>query len=176
MNDQQNVRQIRKAIDDTDDGILELIELRIKLAGEMAAAKQGDEGHSPLRPAREAAILERLRQRARSASALLIEVIWRELIGQGRQAQGPMRLVLFSRADAWLIEECARRHFSSAIAVEWAESREEALEAACRYPVIAVLDAKVEDSGLTSLGELRTLTGALVGFAYARVTSEANTP
>jgi len=87
-----------------------------------------------------------------------------------------MRLVLFTREDSRLLEECARRHFSSAITVEWAESREGALEAARRHPVIAVLDAKIEDTDLTSLGEIRTSAGELVGFACARVTSEAETP
>ena len=176
MNEQTDVRRIRKAIDETDDGILELIERRLELAREMAAAKPEGEGHSPLRPAREAAILGRLRQRAQSASAPLIEIVWRELIGHGRQAQGPMRLVLFTRKDTRLLEECARRHFSSAIKVEWAESREAAVEAARRDPVIAALDEEVDDAGLTSLGEIRTATGERVGFGYARVTAEKETP
>jgi chorismate mutase / prephenate dehydratase len=176
MNEQKDVRRIRKAIDETDDGILELIERRLELAREMAAAKPEGEGHSPLRPAREAAILGRLRQRARSASAPLIEIVWRELIGQGRQVQGPMRLVLFTRDNTRLLEECARRHFSSAIEVEWVESREAAVEAARREPVIAALDREVDDSELTSLGEIRTATGEPIGFAYARVTAEKETP
>ncbi len=172
MNEQRDVRQIRAAIDETDDAILELIERRLELAREMAAAKPEGEGHSPLRPAREAAILGRLRQRAQSASAPLIEIVWRELIGQGRQAQGPMRMVLFARENTRLLEECARRHFSSAIKVEWAQSREAAVEAARRDPVIAALDGKADDAELTSLGEIRTVTGELIGFAYARVTAE----
>lgn len=172
MQDQSDVRRIRHAIDETDDRILELIERRLSLAREIAAAKPTGEGHSPLRPGREAAILERLKGKAPSASAPLIEIVWRELIGQGRQAQGPMRLVLFTRENALLLEECARRHFSSAIPVEWAESREAALEAARWDPVIAAVDGAIDDRELTSLGEIRTSTGAVVGFGYARVTAE----
>ena len=175
MTEQRDVRRIRKAIDETDDRILEFIERRLELAREMAAAKPEGEGHSPLRPAREAAILGRLRGRAQSASPRLIEIVWRELIGQGRQAQRPMRLVLFTRKDTRLLEECARRHFSSAIKVEWAESREAAVEAARRDPVIAALDTEVDDAELTSLGEIRTARGELVGFSYARVTAEIET-
>ena len=172
MNQHRDVGRIREAIDQTDDGILELIERRLKLAREMAAAKPVGEGHSPLRPAREAAILRRLSERAQSASPPLIEIVWRELIGQGRQAQGPMRLVLFAREDTRLLEECARRHFSSAIKVEWAQSREAAVEAARRNAVIAALDSEVDDAVLASLGEIRTATGERIGFAYARVTAE----
>jgi hypothetical protein len=81
-------------------------------------------------------------------------------------------MVLFARENTRLLEECARRHFSSAIKVEWAQSREAAVEAARRDPVIAALDRKVDDAELTSLGEIRTATGELIGFAYARVTAE----
>ena len=87
-----------------------------------------------------------------------------------------MRLVLFAREDTRLLEECARRHFSSAIEVEWAQSREAAVDAARRDPVIAALDREVDDAELTSLGEIRTATGERVGFAYARVTAETETP
>lgn len=172
MNEKKKVDIIRDAIDETDDCILKLIKKRLELAREMAAAKQSGGGRSPLRPDRETAILERLNRKAVGASGGMIEIIWRELIGQGRQAQGPMRLVLFARYEARLFEECARRHFSSAIPVEWAESRESALEAARTLPVIAVLDVRVEDPDLTPLGEIKTSAGELVGFACARSTSE----
>lgn len=172
MNEGKNIHRIRAAIDETDDGILKLIERRLELACEMAAAKPSGQGHSPLRPARESSILERLNQKAAGASAQLIEVVWRELIGQGRQAQGPMRLVLFAGEEHRLFEECARRHFSSAIAVEWAESRETALKAAREHPVIAVLDVRAEDLDLTPLGEIKTSAGETIGFAFARIAAE----
>ena len=169
MNEEKNIHRIRAAIDETDDGILELIERRLELACEMAAAKPSGQGHSPLRPARESSIFERLNQKAAGASARLIEVVWRELIGQGRQAQGPMRLVLFAQEETRLFEECARRHFSSVIPVEWAESKETALKAAREHPVIAVLDIQVEDPDLTPLGKIKTSAGGTVGFAFARI-------
>lgn len=172
MNEEKNVDRIRAAIDETDDGILKFIERRLELACEMAAAKPRGQGHSPLRPARESAILERLNQKAVSASTGLIEIIWRELIGQGRQAQGPMQLILFAREDPSLVEECARRHFSSAMPVEWAESRETALKAAREHPVIAVLDVRVEDPDLTPLGAIKTSAGETIGFAFARISVE----
>lgn len=172
MKEQMDVSRIREAIDETDNGILELIERRLRLARDMAAAKPAGEGHSPLRPEREAAILKRLRGRAQCASAPLIEIVWRELIGQGRQAQGDMRLVLFTMKDTRLLEECARRHFSSAIIVEWAESWEAAVEAVRRYPVIAALNQKIDDTELSFLGEIRSLAGEVIGFAYARIDAE----
>lgn len=172
MDEPEDVRRIRDRIDQTDDAILDLIERRLSLAAEMAAAK-GIESGSPLRPAREADILQRLKGRARSATPRLVEIIWRELIGQGRQAQGDMRLVLFSSGNAPLLEECARRHFSSAIPVEWAKSKEEALACARTGPVIAVLDTQLQEPGLADLGEIRSSAGPVVGFAYARVTARA---
>lgn len=173
MNEEKNLRRIRAAIDETDDGILKLIERRLELAGEMAAAKPSGQGHSPLRPSREAAILERLNQQAARASEGLIGIIWRELIGQGRQAQGSMRLILCAQDPVGLFEECARRHFSSAIPVEWAKSREAAVKAACEHPVIAVLDVPVEVPELTPLGEIKTSAGETIGFSFARISAEA---
>ena len=172
MNEEKNVHRIRAAIDETDDAILRLIERRIALACEMADAKPSGQGHSPLRPARESSILERLNHRAAGASERLIEVIWRELIGQGRQAQGSMRLLLFTRENHGLFEECARRHFGSAIPVEWVDSREAALRAAREQPAIAVLDVQVEDPDLTPLGQIKTLAGEPVAFAFARIVSQ----
>ena len=169
MNEEKNIRRIRAAIDQMDDGILKLIERRLELAREMSAAKPSGQGHSPLRPARESFILERLNQQAVRADTRLIEIIWRELIGQGRQAQGPMRLVLSAGDATGLFEECARRHFSSAIPVEWAPSRDAALEAARKQPAIAVLDARIDDPDLTPLGEIKTSAGETIGFAFARV-------
>ena len=166
MHENTEVRHIRKLIDDTDDGILRLIELRLSLARDMAAAKASRHG-SPLRPSREIEILERMKAKAHLASSELIEVVWRELIGQGRQAQGLMRLALFTDGNAALLEECARRHFSSAILVDWAESREAALAAAQTGTVIAVVDERVDVPALHALGDVRSSAGQVVGFAYA---------
>lgn len=172
VRDQDDVSRIREAIDQTDDAILELIERRLSLAQRMAAAKIGGPDPSPLRPGREAAILARLKGNARSASPGLIDIVWRELIGQGRQAQRPMKLLLFTAGNAPLLEECARRHFSSAIAVAWAQSREAALEGARREPFIAAVDQKSSAAELTELGEIRSSAGLLLGYAYARVTTD----
>lgn len=174
VNDQDDVGAIRRAIDETDDAILQLIEKRLDLAGRMALLKNKAASHSPLRPRREAFILDRLKRRARRASATLVDVVWRELIGHGRQAQAPMKLVLSDSEEFPLLEECARRQFSSAIAVERAESREAALAAARDQPAIAALAGPADDPELTLLGPIRTSAGEVVGFAYARVADGAD--
>lgn len=173
VNEQDDVHRIRNAIDATDDAILELVERRLELARSMALAKRVESGGSALRPAREAFILDRLKRMARSAGPMLIDAVWRELIGQGRHAQGPMKLVLFTSRNPQLLEECARRHFSSAIPVEWAETQDDAMAAARREPAIAVVDGEIGDPELTFLCELRTLAGEALGCAYARVTADA---
>jgi chorismate mutase len=172
VDEQDDVAGIRRAIDETDDEILHSIEMRLELARRMAWAKKSVPACSPLRPKRESFILDRLKRSARSASAMLIEIVWRELIGQGRQAQAPMTLVLLRSPDALLVEECARRHFSSAIAVEWAGTREAALTAARDGPAVAVLNSEEDEAELTCLGPVKTLAGRVVGFAYARVSPE----
>lgn len=166
MHENMEVRRIRKLIDDTDDSILKLIELRLSLAKDIAAAKANSHG-SPLRPTREVEILERMNAQAHLASSQLIEIVWRELIGQGRQAQGHMRLVLFTAGNAALLEECARRHFSSAISVDWVDSREMAFMSAQNDAVIAVVDERVDTPTLVALGEIRSCAGQVVGYAYA---------
>lgn len=168
MDKQADLARIRRSIDEADDAILDLIERRLDLARAMADAK-GTGGGSPLRPAREAYILDRLKRRARSVSAPLVELVWRELIGHSRQAQGSMQLVLFARREPRLFEECARRHFGSAMPVEWAATADDALNAARGKPVIAVVDGKAEHPGVHAIGDVRTLAGDLIGFAYARV-------
>ena len=172
MHEHDNLSRIRQAIDETDNAILRLIEQRLELAKEMAGAKQAKASRSPLRPSREVAILERLKTQASTADATLIETVWRELIGHGRQAQGPMRLVLFTHGDAALLEECARRHFGSAIAVEWAASEEAALQTTLQNPDIAVVDSSSDDLELRYLGDIKTLSGVRLGFCYAGITAE----
>jgi chorismate mutase len=169
---QHQVRRIRDAIDETDDAILRLIQQRLGLAKEMADAKQERASRSPLRPLREVAILERLKNQAGSAEATLIEIVWRELIGHGRQAQGRMELLLFTHGDAALLEECARRHFGTAIEVEWADSADAALQATSLAPVIAVVDSMTDNPKLNYLGEIKTLGGVRLGSCYAGMTAE----
>ena len=169
---QDHVRRIRDAIDETDDAILRLIQQRLGLAKEMADAKHEKASRSPLRPLREIAILERLKSQACSTEATLIEIVWRELIGHGRQAQGRMKLLLFTQGDAALLEECARRHFGTAIEAEWANSAEAALQSTLQEAVIAVVDGITEDPKLSYLGDIKTLAGVRLGSCYAGLTAE----
>jgi chorismate mutase len=170
--EQVDVLRIRQAIDETDMAILGLIERRLELAREIGLAKKANHDFLPMRPARESFTLKRLKRLARFASPMLVDVIWQELIGHGRQTQAPLRVVLFTSRNQRLLEECAERKFSTAIPIEWASSRHAALSAARTRPVIAAIDRQADETDLTLLGPVKTLRGEVVAYAYARITAE----
>jgi chorismate mutase / prephenate dehydratase len=89
----QTLDELRRAIDATDDLLLDAMQKRMALAESVRAAKAGAPG--PLwRPGREADILRRLL--ARNAGVLPEEAvynIWRELISASLAAQGDFAIV-----------------------------------------------------------------------------------
>ena len=89
----QTLDELRRAIDATDDRLLDAMQKRMALAEAVRAAKAGAPG--PLwRPGREADILRRLL--ARNAGVLPEEAvhnIWRELISASLAAQGDFAIV-----------------------------------------------------------------------------------
>jgi len=169
---------MRQAIDAIDDQILDLLERRILLSQGTVAAKQASTGSLHIRPEREAAILERLIRRARVLDAEVVQIIWRELMGQGRQAQSPLGLVLCAAKDHERFELHVRSHFGCTAPVTWVSDSATAFERARTEPVIAVVQ---EDPG-TAVGELRRFdavedrAGNIVGYALGRVASETAAP
>lgn len=86
---------IRREIDSIDDQILDLLERRFAATGRVKATKAGDGSiaSSPLRPAREAAMLRRLiGKRGGAVSPELLVRLWRVILSASTQSQAPVTL------------------------------------------------------------------------------------
>ncbi|MBI1181463.1 MAG: chorismate mutase [Alphaproteobacteria bacterium] len=110
---QPTLDQIRREIDAVDDAIHDLLMRRAELGEQVVAAKNGAAPGAPrLRPAREAAILRRLR--ARHAGALPFPVvghIWREVITSFLNRQSPVEVAVWGGACRMAVWDAARTYF-----------------------------------------------------------------
>ena len=174
MTDDSELESLRREIDSLDDSILDLIERRAALSEKIAAAKAAAPGRLPIRPGREAAVLERLKRRARGTGPDVIEAIWRELMGQSRQAQGPLTLVLCTSQDRPLFEARVRAHFGSSSPIEWVDDPAAAVERACGEDSVAILEADPPAlaDGLAAFDVIRGPAGEMVAVAVGRVAPE----
>ncbi len=89
-----DLEEVRREIDDIDDGILRLLQQRFDVVARVKMAKQQDVGeHLPLRPAREAMILRRLTDSNDSrVPDQLIYHLWRSIICRSTLAQAPVQI------------------------------------------------------------------------------------
>jgi chorismate mutase len=110
------IDKIRSEIDGIDDEILDLLNRRAGLVGELRSAEKSP---PPLAPAREARILRRLVERHAGAfPALAVVRIWRELISAMAQGAGdPFAIAVtvpaVRTADEESLWDIARDHFGS---------------------------------------------------------------
>lgn len=115
------LERARRAIDGVDDRLLALVAERAALAAEIAAAKGKIDG-SPMRPAREIALLRRLIAAAPAAleKALVVEV-WRALIGDNLRRQKGIEVFVGGSAggalDQLKLYDVARRHFGAGVRI-----------------------------------------------------------
>jgi chorismate mutase len=172
-----SLEELRRQIDLIDDSLLELIEQRLAATEAVAALKQGQgDDRLKLRPAREAAILDRLIGRAGQASPELVTLIWRALMSYGLQAQARTALVLCAARDSTGLFELTRRHFGPAGEIYWADSPAEALKAASHSEAVAVIEAglhyELEDERLIVFHTLCRDDGAPMAVAIGRVAPE----
>ena len=99
----RTLEAVRARLDVVDRRLLELIDERAALAGEVAAAKvaAGESGRFALRPMREAEVLRNLLARPRKAATPgLVVRIWRELMSDSLSRQGPYHLSVFGGGQA----------------------------------------------------------------------------
>src|SRR5690606_6162521 len=90
--------EVRRRIDAIDAEMLRLVDARAAIAREVAAAKAaaGDAGRFGLRPGREAQLLRSLLAQPRqAASPALVIRLWREMIGESLNLQGPFHLAVW---------------------------------------------------------------------------------
>ena len=103
-----------------DDRLLALIAERAALSAGIAAAKPP--AASPLRPAREVAILRRLIAKAPAGTdpAMIVEV-WRALIADNLRRQTCVEVFVGGAVDAVRLFDTARRHFGASAKITRAE-------------------------------------------------------
>ncbi len=82
---------LRRAIDEIDDGLLELLCRRFDVVAEVKQAKSAEAAATPLRPAREMQILKRLVAKAgKSLPTRLLVRLWRSIITEATLQQSPV--------------------------------------------------------------------------------------
>src|SRR4051812_41433899 len=87
-----SLAEVRARIDAVDTEILRLIDQRMQITRDVAAAKRADDGPPkfPLRPARESQIMRRLIATERDAATTsLVVQLWRGLMGESLYQQSP---------------------------------------------------------------------------------------
>jgi chorismate mutase len=113
------VERLRAAIDALDDQILELVVKRMDVAQGMAQAKGAS---TPVRPAREVAILRRLFARAPLGTDQdAIFDVWRGLIAANIRKQGSLDIWVGGVGDTLRLFDLARRQYSAVTRIHRAE-------------------------------------------------------
>jgi chorismate mutase len=150
---QPTLADLRGDIDAVDDALLELVEARMDLARRVGDRKAagGPETALNWRPGREAELLGRLLARAGAASRPLTLAVWRELIGAGLAAQGPLEVTVWDGGD-WGLREKASRRFGAAADYTAARSADQALARASTQNAVAVLALAPDAPWWTELG------------------------
>ncbi|MDP9413032.1 MAG: chorismate mutase [Pseudomonadota bacterium] len=173
-----SLEAIRSEIDRLDDALLELLERRIAASIKVAALKQAE--HSDrlrIRPAREAAIIERLTGRARHASPALVTQIWRAVMAHSVQTQVRMELVLCADGDKANLLRKVRTRFGEAAPVRWVEDAAEALDAARNREAVAIVAPALVDpaqlqGSISVFDAIRDGAGEVLALAIGRVAPE----
>ncbi|MFN0192997.1 MAG: chorismate mutase [Aestuariivirga sp.] len=120
--------EIRREIDEIDDGLIELLEQRFAATERVRLAKSSAATVLPIRPAREAEILRRLVKRAEGQlSSDLVLRIWRAILSASTLAQAPLTIHVSRRLNSSVgLRLRIRDHFGPA-AVEECKDEGQAL-------------------------------------------------
>ena len=133
-----SLSDIRREIDRIDDGILALVAERLAMADRVkrAKAENGGVGETPLRPAREAAVMRRLIARAKGrVPAEICFRLWRTLMANVALRQAPLRLHASAGLFASPAAQALLREFFGGIAFADHPGEAQALEAAAGDPL-----------------------------------------
>lgn len=173
---------LRRRIDGLDDAILELVEQRVGAAREIAELKKGDtESRLRLRPAREAAVIERLLAQASEAPERLVRQIWREIMACCLDLQVHTDLVVYAAAHPAALTDAMRRRFGCAGRMILASAPEEAISEARTREAIAIVEldsgcdwwaGASHDPALAMFECLRDENGRPLAIALGRIAAE----
>jgi chorismate mutase len=173
---------LRREIDNLDDAMLELVERRVAAAMGIAELKRSEtDGRLRLRPAREAAVVERLVGQAQVAPLPLVRQVWREIMACCLELQVRTELVLHAKGRPAELVDAMRHRFGCAGRMVAASSPAEALESAREREAVAVIEierqsdwwvALADDPALAVFECLRDDQGHPIGLAVARIAAE----
>lgn len=174
----ESLDQLRSRIDAIDEKILGLVEERLTIAKKVVSAKAATvPGLLKYRPSRESFVVGRLTRQAKATPPALVNQIWRALMSHALQTQVAMRIVICAPKNRVAILEEARARFGSAAPIEWVDSPNDALEAARRGEVVALVEshlpANLRDGDvLRHFMTLRSAGGGTIAYAFGRVAEE----
>ena len=139
---------LRRQIDEIDDGIHDLLMRRTELARQIGRAK--GQGAVFMRPGREARVLRRLVARHHGPFPKpVIARIWREIVSVFTRLQGPFAAAAFAPQEGPDLASLARDHFGSLTPITRFESEMGVLRAVSSGKAnIGVLPLPEADSGM----------------------------
>lgn len=142
---QDTLEELRRAIDEIDDAIHDLLIRRTEVAERIGAVK--DDGAVPfLRPAREAAVLRRLARRHSGAFPTRDLVrIWREIMSSLLRLQGPFSLAVFDPDGAGYLNLARDQYGSHTPVTVCASPREVVRDVAAGEATVGVLPFPLEE-------------------------------
>jgi chorismate mutase len=178
----EQLEALRRDIDQLDAAILALVEKRVAAAMAIAELKRNDaDGRLRLRPAREAAVVERLVAQARTSPERLVRSIWREIMSSCLDLQVHTELALFSAGEPAMLVDAVRRRFGGAATLRLVASPAAALDAARNREAVAIIELTPSSDWWVALGGdpqlaifdcLRDEAGRIVGLAIGRIVEE----
>jgi chorismate mutase len=178
----ERLEALRRDIDRLDDAILALVEQRVAAAMDIAVLKRNDaDGRLRLRPAREAAVVERLVGQAKTSPERLVRSIWREIMSSCLDLQVHTELALFATGEPAMLVDAVRRRFGGAAELALVGSPAEALDVARSREAVAIVEldnagdwwtALRDDPTLAIFDCLRDEQGRIVGLAVGRISAE----
>jgi chorismate mutase len=173
---------LRREIDRLDDAILEQVERRVGAARAIAELKRSDQdSRLRLRPAREAAVIERLVAQADEAPEPLVRQIWREIMACCLDLQVHTDLVVHTAARPAALTDAMRRRFGCAGRMMLVNRPEEAIDHARSHEAIAIIELSSEcdwwagirhDPSLAMFECLRDEAGKAIAVAIGRISAE----
>ncbi len=108
------LEDLRREIDEIDDRIHDLLMRRTEIVEELSAIKSRDDRGTPMRPAREVAILRRLLARHEGALPPAVVVrIWREMVAALTRLQGDLSVAVSAPEKSVGYWDLARDHYGS---------------------------------------------------------------
>lgn len=111
----KKLEALRAEIDRLDDELLNVLEQRIAIIKDIAAAKKEEKNGLIFRPGREASVMRRLLEKHSSALPdAVVSRIWREIISAVTRMQKPLSVSITAPEKSVGYWDLARNHFGSA--------------------------------------------------------------